>query len=78
VIFARDRAAVAQASHALRNATGNFYVNDKPTGAVIGQQPFGGARASNNDNRLEDEPDALGSAGPSRAFSPPAIGPIPT
>ena len=44
-VFANDRAAVREASMALRNAAGNFYVNDKPTGAVVGQQPFGGARA---------------------------------
>ena len=43
-VFARDRAAVREASSALRNAAGNFYINDKPTGAVVGQQPFGGAR----------------------------------
>ena len=42
----RDRAAVAEAHTALRNAAGNFYVNDKPTGAIVGQQPFGGSRAS--------------------------------
>ena len=40
-----------QASHALRNAAGNFYVNDKPTGAVVGQQPFGGARASGTNDK---------------------------
>jgi 1-pyrroline-5-carboxylate dehydrogenase len=45
-VFARERAAVRQATSLLRNAAGNFYVNDKPTGAVVGQQPFGGARAS--------------------------------
>jgi 1-pyrroline-5-carboxylate dehydrogenase len=50
-VFARDRAAVTQASHALRNAAGNFYVNDKPTGAVVGQQPFGGARASGTNDK---------------------------
>ena len=50
-VFARDRAAVRQASHALRNAAGNFYVNDKPTGAVVGQQPFGGARASGTNDK---------------------------
>ncbi|AHG89597.1 delta-1-pyrroline-5-carboxylate dehydrogenase [Gemmatirosa kalamazoonensis] len=44
-VFARDRAVVTQAMFVLRNAAGNFYVNDKPTGAVVGQQPFGGARA---------------------------------
>ena len=41
-VFSRDRAAIDQAAAALRNAAGNFYVNDKPTGAVVGQQPFGG------------------------------------
>jgi 1-pyrroline-5-carboxylate dehydrogenase len=50
-VFARDRAAVRHASHALRHAAGNFYVNDKPTGAVVGQQPFGGARASGTNDK---------------------------
>jgi 1-pyrroline-5-carboxylate dehydrogenase len=50
-IFSQDRAAVAQASEALRYAAGNFYVNDKPTGAVVGQQPFGGARASGTNDK---------------------------
>jgi len=50
-IFARDRSAVAQAHAALRYAAGNFYVNDKPTGAVVGQQPFGGARASGTNDK---------------------------
>src|SRR5262245_17865280 len=50
-VFARDRAAVRQAQHALRNAAGNFYINDKPTGAVVGQQPFGGARASGTNDK---------------------------
>jgi len=50
-VFARDRAAVVEATHALRNAAGNFYINDKPTGAVVGQQPFGGARASGTDDK---------------------------
>ena len=50
-IFARDRAAVRQASSALRNAAGNFYINDKPTGAVVGQQPFGGARGSGTNDK---------------------------
>jgi 1-pyrroline-5-carboxylate dehydrogenase len=50
-IFARDRAAVREASAALRNAAGNFYVNDKPTGATVGQQPFGGARASGTNDK---------------------------
>ena len=50
-IIAQDRAAIAQASQVLRFAAGNFYVNDKPTGAVVGQQPFGGARASGTNDK---------------------------
>jgi 1-pyrroline-5-carboxylate dehydrogenase len=50
-VFARDRKAVRQATSALRNAAGNFYINDKPTGAVVGQQPFGGARASGTNDK---------------------------
>ena len=50
-IIARDRAAVAHAMEELRFAAGNFYVNDKPTGAVVGQQPFGGGRASGTNDK---------------------------
>ncbi|HZC72741.1 MAG TPA: L-glutamate gamma-semialdehyde dehydrogenase [Jatrophihabitans sp.] len=50
-VFARDRAAIVQAEQVLRFAAGNFYVNDKPTGAVVGQQPFGGARASGTNDK---------------------------
>ncbi|MCG3756012.1 L-glutamate gamma-semialdehyde dehydrogenase [Amycolatopsis sp. Poz14] len=50
-VIANDRTAVAKASQALRFAAGNFYVNDKPTGAVVGQQPFGGARASGTNDK---------------------------
>ncbi|MEU4316136.1 L-glutamate gamma-semialdehyde dehydrogenase [Nocardia sp. NPDC024068] len=50
-VFAQDRHAVEEASARLRFAAGNFYVNDKPTGAVVGQQPFGGARASGTDDK---------------------------
>jgi 1-pyrroline-5-carboxylate dehydrogenase len=50
-VFARDRAAVHQAATVLRHAAGNFYINDKPTGAVVGQQPFGGARASGTNDK---------------------------
>ena len=50
-VFAQDRRAVADAQAALRYAAGNFYVNDKPTGAVVGQQPFGGARASGTNDK---------------------------
>ena len=50
-IFAQDRRAVVHMTRALENAAGNFYVNDKPTGAVVGQQPFGGARASGTNDK---------------------------
>lgn len=50
-IFSQDRQAVREAQSALRNAAGNFYINDKPTGAVVGQQPFGGARASGTNDK---------------------------
>ncbi|MEZ4365855.1 MAG: L-glutamate gamma-semialdehyde dehydrogenase [Kofleriaceae bacterium] len=50
-VFARDRAAIVEARAALRQAAGNFYINDKPTGAVVGQQPFGGARASGTNDK---------------------------
>ncbi len=50
-IFAQDRRAVVEATSALRHAAGNFYINDKPTGAVVGQQPFGGARASGTNDK---------------------------
>jgi 1-pyrroline-5-carboxylate dehydrogenase len=50
-VFAQDRRAVREALSALRHAAGNFYINDKPTGAVVGQQPFGGARASGTNDK---------------------------
>jgi 1-pyrroline-5-carboxylate dehydrogenase len=50
-VFARDRGAVERLTAALVDAAGNFYVNDKPTGAVVGQQPFGGARASGTNDK---------------------------
>jgi 1-pyrroline-5-carboxylate dehydrogenase len=50
-VIARDRAAVELATNRLRNSAGNFYINDKPTGAVVGQQPFGGARASGTNDK---------------------------
>src|SRR3954449_9933664 len=50
-VIAQDRAAIAHAQHFLRYAAGNFYVNDKPTGAVVGQQPFGGGRASGTNDK---------------------------
>jgi 1-pyrroline-5-carboxylate dehydrogenase len=50
-IFAQDRQAIAQAEKALRFAAGNFYINDKPTGAIVGRQPFGGARRSGTNDK---------------------------
>lgn len=50
-VFATDRQAIIQATNELRHAAGNFYINDKPTGAVVGQQPFGGARASGTNDK---------------------------
>ena len=50
-VFSRDRRGVLDARTALRNAAGNFYINDKPTGAVVGQQPFGGARGSGTNDK---------------------------
>jgi 1-pyrroline-5-carboxylate dehydrogenase len=50
-IFAQDRAAIARMTEALTHAAGNFYINDKPTGAVVGQQPFGGGRASGTNDK---------------------------
>ena len=59
-----SRGGATRPSDALRYAAGNFYVNDKPTGAVVGQQPFGGARASGTNDKagLDVEPDPLGLA----------------
>ncbi|HEY6976028.1 MAG TPA: L-glutamate gamma-semialdehyde dehydrogenase, partial [Chitinophagaceae bacterium] len=50
-VLAQDREAIIQATNRLRHAAGNFYINDKPTGAVVGQQPFGGARASGTNDK---------------------------
>ncbi|MEO8555108.1 MAG: aldehyde dehydrogenase family protein, partial [Actinomycetota bacterium] len=50
-IIAQDREVIADASERLRFAAGNFYINDKPTGAVVGQQPFGGGRASGTNDK---------------------------
>ena len=61
-IFAQDREAIVEMTDALTHAAGNFYINDKPTGAVVGQQPFGGGRASGTNDKAGSvpEPDALG------------------
>ena len=66
-IIAQDRAAIAWARKTLRFAAGNFYINDKPTGAVVGQQPFGGARASGTNDKAG--PRSTCCAGPRRAPS---------
>jgi 1-pyrroline-5-carboxylate dehydrogenase len=50
-VFAQEREAIEEAGEKLRYAAGNFYVNDKPTGAVVGQQPFGGSRASGTNDK---------------------------
>jgi len=50
-IFSRDRQAAVKMADALRHTAGNFYINDKPTGAVVGQQPFGGSRASGTNDK---------------------------
>ena len=50
-VFSTDRDAIVEATNILRNTAGNFYINDKPTGAVVGQQPFGGARASGTNDK---------------------------
>jgi 1-pyrroline-5-carboxylate dehydrogenase len=75
-IFARDRAAIREASNALRNAAGNFYVNDKPTGAVVGQQPFGGARASGTNDKAGSKMNLLrwvSARAVKETFSPPRV-----
>jgi 1-pyrroline-5-carboxylate dehydrogenase len=50
-VLAQDRQAITDATWALRNSAGNFYINDKPTGAVVGQQPFGGGRGSGTNDK---------------------------
>ncbi len=73
-MFAADRRAVHQASQALRYAAGNFYINDKPTGAVVGQQPFGGARASGTNDKAGSKMNLLrwvSARSVKETFSPP-------
>jgi 1-pyrroline-5-carboxylate dehydrogenase len=73
-VFATDRAAVREAMMALRNAAGNFYVNDKPTGAVVGQQPFGGARGSGTNDKAGSKLNLVRWVSPraiKETFSPP-------
>jgi 1-pyrroline-5-carboxylate dehydrogenase len=73
-VFANDRGAIKQATMALRNAAGNFYINDKPTGAVVGQQPFGGARASGTNDKAGSKLNLMRWVSPraiKETFSPP-------
>ena len=73
-VFANDRRAVVEAAQALRNAAGNFYINDKPTGAVVGQQPFGGARASGTNDKAGSKMNLLrwvSARSVKETFSPP-------
>jgi len=74
-IFSRDRYAAAQATKLLENAAGNFYINDKPTGAVVGRQPFGGARGSGTNDKAGSHLNLLRWVSPrtiKETFSPPA------
>jgi 1-pyrroline-5-carboxylate dehydrogenase len=74
-IFARDREAITLADKILRNAAGNFYINDKPTGAVVGQQPFGGSRASGTNDKAGSLLNMIRWASPrtiKEALAPPA------
>jgi 1-pyrroline-5-carboxylate dehydrogenase len=73
-VFSQDRRAIREAMLALRNAAGNFYINDKPTGAVVGQQPFGGARASGTNDKAGSKLNLLRWVSPrsiKETFNPP-------
>jgi 1-pyrroline-5-carboxylate dehydrogenase len=73
-IFATERSAIREAATALRNAAGNFYINDKPTGAVVGQQPFGGARGSGTNDKAGSKLNLVRWVSPraiKETFSPP-------
>jgi 1-pyrroline-5-carboxylate dehydrogenase len=73
-VFASDRRAIREASLALRDAAGNFYINDKPTGAVVGQQPFGGARSSGTNDKAGSKMNLLrwvSARSVKETFSPP-------
>jgi 1-pyrroline-5-carboxylate dehydrogenase len=79
-VIAQDRAAIATAANALRFAAGNFYVNDKPTGAVVGQQPFGGGRASGTNDKAGSIHNLLRWTSPrtiKETFVPPTSSPYP-
>jgi 1-pyrroline-5-carboxylate dehydrogenase len=79
-VIAQDRAAITTAADALRFAAGNFYVNDKPTGAVVGQQPFGGGRASGTNDKAGSIHNLLRWTSPrtiKETFVPPTSSPYP-
>jgi 1-pyrroline-5-carboxylate dehydrogenase len=79
-IFARDRAAVSLAMARLEHAAGNFYINDKPTGAVVGQQPFGGGRASGTNDKAGSQANLMRWVSPrtiKETFVPPTDFPYP-
>lgn len=79
-VFANDRKAISEATRALRYCAGNFYINDKPTGAVVGQQPFGGARASGTNDKAGSMLNLLRWVSPrtiKETFVPPAEYPYP-
>ena len=79
-VIAQDREAIAWATERLRFAAGNFYVNDKPTGAVVGQQPFGGARASGTNDKAGAASNLLRWTSPrsiKETFAPPDGPPLP-
>ena len=79
-IIATDRTAIAQAMQALRFAAGNFYINDKPTGAVVGQQPFGGGRASGTNDKAGSAQNLMRWTSPrsiKETFDPPTSHPYP-
>lgn len=79
-VFSTDRAAIAEAANGLRHAAGNFYINDKPTGAVVGQQPFGGARASGTNDKAGSMWNLIRWVSPrsiKESFTPPSTYPYP-
>jgi len=79
-VFANDRKAISEATRVLRYCAGNFYINDKPTGAVVGQQPFGGARASGTNDKAGSMLNLLRWVSPrtiKETFVPPAEYPYP-
>ena len=79
-IFAQDRAAIIRMKDELQGAAGNFYINDKPTGAVVGQQPFGGSRASGTNDKAGSYLNLLRWVSPrsvKETFDPPRAYPYP-